>query len=270
MERKHLCETFYQLDIPVSIALVTDTHNHPADDVLYSLERNHPDIICIAGDFVYARLPKRRLKMKKSPYAMDLLKGCSKLAPVFVSIGNHEWMLNKRDMKMIRSAGVTLLDNEYVHYRHRKSDGVETELVIGGFSSSTHQAYRDYCAAQKGKSKRRYPYLRSKSPILIDSTPCTDWLDTFCSQKGYKILLCHHPEYYPRYLKDRDIDLILSGHAHGGQIRIFGQGLYAPGQGLFPRLTAGIVDGKLIISRGLSNNTRIPRVFNAEEIVYLK
>jgi predicted MPP superfamily phosphohydrolase len=81
--------------------------------------------------------------------------------------------------------------------------------------------------------------------------------------------LCHHPEYRDKYLKDRSIDLILSGHAHGGQIRLLGRGLYAPGQGIFPKYTSGI-HANMIISRGLSNTAGfIPRLFNPREIVYI-
>ena len=81
-----------------------------------------------------------------------------------------------------------------------------------------------------------------------------------------KILLCHHPEYYPAYLADLGMDLIVCGHAHGGQWRLFGRGIYAPGQGLFPRYTSGLHGGVCVISRGLSGCTRIPRIFNPPEI----
>ena len=81
-----------------------------------------------------------------------------------------------------------------------------------------------------------------------------------------KILLCHHPEYYPTVLADLGMDLIVCGHAHGGQWRFFGRGIYAPGQGLFPRYTAGLHGGHCIISRGISGCTHIPRIFNAPEI----
>ena len=100
------------------------------------------------------------------------------------------------------------------------------------------------------------------------------WLDDFERQPGYKILLCHHPEYVPRYLQNRCIDLIVSGHAHGGQWRYYSRrrqewrGIYAPGQGLLPKLTEGI-HGNHVISRGLSNNTPIPRLNNPPELVYI-
>ena len=89
-------------------------------------------------------------------------------------------------------------------------------------------------------------------------------------QDGYKILLSHHPEYYEPYIKELPIDLVLSGHAHGGQCRIFGQGLIAPGQGFFPKYTSGIYDERLIVSRGIGNQFIVPRVNNPREIIVIK
>ena len=98
--------------------------------------------------------------------------------------------------------------------------------------------------------------------------PDTSWLDDFCSVDAPKVLLCHHPEYYERYLKDRAIDLTVSGHAHGGQWRFFGRGVFAPGQGLFPKYTYGVHDGRFVISTGLKVSS-IPRFFNPPEVVLL-
>ena len=109
---------------------------------------------------------------------------------------------------------------------------------------------------------------QAKWVIVFDKVN-TSWLDEFEQQEGYKVLLCHHPEFYERFLRDRDIDLILAGHAHGGQIRLFGKGIYAYGQGWFPKYTSGIYDDKLIVSRGLANTSRIPRMFNPTELVYI-
>jgi predicted MPP superfamily phosphohydrolase len=114
---------------------------------------------------------------------------------------------------------------------------------------------------------------------------------------GYRILLCHHPEYRDRYLRklsaqsdgrgvpsagrndqaeNLDIDLILSGHAHGGQWRLYNPfkrqwiGVFAPGQGLWPRWTKGVYEGRLVVSAGLSNTVSVPRLFNPTEIVYIE
>ena len=95
-----------------------------------------------------------------------------------------------------------------------------------------------------------------------------DFLKSFDRVQGFKILLCHYPHYYPEILKDSSFDLIVSGHAHGGQWRLFGRGVYAPHQGLFPKYTSGIIDDRFIISRGAANNVSpIPRFFNPCEVM---
>ena len=106
---------------------------------------------------------------------------------------------------------------------------------------------------------------RSKIPDLA-------FLDRFEQEDGYRILLCHHPEMYRDYVAGRNIDLTLCGHAHGGQIQFSGRGLYAPGQGLFPKLTHGLHDGgKMLISPGMTNGAkpRVPRINNPCELIIL-
>lgn len=265
-----MIETSYTVPAcPVSAALVTDTHNRPADAILRSLENRKPELILIAGDFLYAAPPiaPGRLKMQESRNAVELLRGCASVAPTFVSIGNHDWMLNDKDLELISSLAVTLLDNRFVfvHIGDRT-------LCIGGLSSARFTAYQTWRQAQPVSFLYPEP---DRSVWAGKPEPTLGWLDNFERQAGYRILLCHHPEYVPRYLKNRRIDLILSGHAHGGQWRYYSplrrewRGLYAPGQGLLPKLTGGM-HGNLIISRGLSNNAPIPRLNNPPELVYLR
>ena len=265
-----MVETFYTLpSCPVSAALVTDTHNWPAAPVLESLEKCRPELILIAGDFLYAAPPADpgRLKMQESRNAAQLLRGCAAVAPTFVSVGNHDWMLNDDDLDLISSLGVTLLDNRFVFIRIGGR-----ALCIGGLSSARYTAYRNWRQTQP----LSFLYPEPDRTVWAGKPePETEWLDHFERQPGYRILLCHHPEYVPRYLSGRCVDLIVSGHAHGGQWRYYSpirqnwQGVYAPGQGLFPKLTGG-VHCNLVVSRGLSNNTRIPRLNNPPELVYLR
>ena len=89
----------------------------------------------------------------------------------------------------------------------------------------------------------------------------------------YKILIAHRPERIEDY-KQYSFDLVLSGHAHGGQVRIPGimNGLYAPHQGLFPKYAGGMYTHDNlthIVSRGLSVNSRLPRIFNPPELVII-
>lgn len=107
----------------------------------------------------------------------------------------------------------------------------------------------------------------------IKEPPDTEFLDRFEQEEEFRLLLCHHPEVYRDYVRGRDIDFTLCGHAHGGQIQIRGRGLYAPGQGLFPKLTHGLHDnGKMMISRGMTNGAkpRIPRINNPCELILLE
>ena len=85
------------------------------------------------------------------------------------------------------------------------------------------------------------------------------------------LVLAHRPELFPVYAQT-GADVVLSGHAHGGQVRVFGRGIYAPGQGMLPRYTAGsyrIGDSTLFVSRGLGNTIPVPRVLNAPELCVL-
>ena len=153
--------------------------------------------------------------------------------PTFVSMGNHEWKCKGNIRAEIEKTGARVLDNDFVPFG---------ELLVGGLSSG----------------------YEGKPP-----DPETTWLDSYCANEGFKLLLCHHPEYYRRHLRARDIDLTLAGHAHGGQWRFFGIPVFAPGQGILPRYTNGLYHGRLLVSRGLTNRTGIPRIFNPTQLILL-
>ncbi len=85
---------------------------------------------------------------------------------------------------------------------------------------------------------------------------------------GPRLALAHRPEFFARYAQ-AGLDLTFSGHAHGGQMRLGRQGLYAPGQGLLPRYTSGVYqrgEARMIVSRGLGNSVTLPRVFHRPHI----
>ena len=84
---------------------------------------------------------------------------------------------------------------------------------------------------------------------------------------GVKVLLCHKPEHYIKFMRGRALDLVVAGHAHGGQIRVAGRGVFSPGQGLFPRYTYGVVDGRMVISAGAGNPVHLPRWGNPCEVL---
>ncbi|MBO4217534.1 MAG: metallophosphoesterase [Clostridia bacterium] len=215
--------------IRAKLTVAADVHGFGFDAVLTAIAASKPDVILIPGD-----LTNRKNGVDCSP---DFLSEAAKIAPTFYSIGNHERKCGV-DKTAIGESGAVLLDDAYYEL-----DG----LVIGGLSSG-------FSASGQSSFKGTPP-------------PDVSWLAEFCGRRGYRILMSHHPEYYPAYLKDLDCDLIVSGHAHGGQWRFFGQGVFAPGQGIFPKYTSGIYDGKLIVSRGLCNHTSVPRIFNPTELI---
>ena len=214
-----------RIDRPLRLAVASDIHSSPFDDVLEEFGRC--DAVLIPGDLV----DRHR---RDNDNAMRFLETVPRIVPVFFSIGNHERKYRFREefLRKVADSGITLLDNESAGFH-----GVR----IGGLSSAA-------------------------------GAPDTGFLDRFEKEEGWRLLLCHHPEVYRDYVAGRDIDLTLCGHAHGGQIQIRGRGLYAPGQGLFPKLTHGLHDGgKMLISRGMTNGAkpRVPRINNPCELIIL-
>ena len=247
---------------PYTLALLSDIHNSTQCDVLMCLSSNSPDLITITGDILYAGGksrsiydydPKSGQHLRNAKNALAFLQEAIKISPVIFSAGNHELYLDDEDKALLSDIGVCFLEDEY----QRIGD-----LVFGGLSSP----YSIFAGTGVSHSKEEH---RRRWKMVYENVN-TEWLDNFEREDGYKILLCHHPEFYEPLLKDRKgIDLILSGHAHGGQIRLFGRGMFAYGQGFFPKYTSGMYDNKLIVSRGLSNTSRLPRIFNSTELVYV-
>ncbi len=230
---KHFQVSEYGLSAPIPeplrLALVADLHNMDAAAVAQAVKDAKVDATLILGD-LYESPPRR------SYYAFDqaiqLLESLSPL-PIFYVMGNHDYRLPDEMRGALDRCGVTLLHDTVVPFRG---------LTLGGIASAE---------------------------FVRGHVPNTEFLARFASCPGYKVLLCHHPEYYPRFIRDLDIDLTLSGHAHGGQWRFFGRGIYSPGQGLFPRYTGGVYENRLLVSRGLKISRPIPRLFNPRELAIL-
>lgn len=246
-------KTIYTLPVggfgrSLRFAVVSDLHGGDPEEVLRALQEESPDYILMPGDIF------EPLEGTPDPLifrnGLRLLREAQRIAPTFYSTGNHEdggfqswnpgWRIKVKEraysseaVEAIRACGVTLLLDSFV-----LKDGI----AFGGLCSGL---------------------------IRPASVPDMAWLEDFCRVEAPRVLLCHHPEYYKKYLKQLPIDLVVSGHAHGGQWRFFGRGVFAPGQGLFPKYTAGVHDGRLVISTGLKKAHRIPRFFNEPEVVFV-
>ncbi len=232
--------------VGLKIVVAADLHSRNGKKALCQIAELEPDMICAPGDIML----KTDLYSVREPFnekGMTFLKECRKIAPVYYSPGNHERGMTEENRKILADCGITFLDDEYVRYH---------SIKIGGLSSG----YKENVPKQK-------------------HTPAPDvsFIHRFASLDGFKLLLCHHPEYWRKYLSETTIDLTLSGHAHGGQWQIpfVHQGIFAPGQGLFPKYTGGVHENEsnsctLVISRGMANTLCIPRFFNPREIVFLE
>lgn len=233
-----IIRTDYNLDLELgTLAFCSDLHECKQDGVLAILRDAHPDIILIAGDVFERKDEKHRKHVwNDEKYMFQFFEEAVHLAPVYMSLGNHEEYITDEDRKKIRDAGVNLLDDSYVELESKGKN----RIFLGGVTSE-----------------------------VIHGQVDEEFLRKFEALPGKKLLLCHHPEYYERYLKDKKIDYIFSGHAHGGQFRIAGHGIFAPGQGFLPKYHHGIYDGRLIVSSGCANNTMIPRFGNPCEVVII-
>lgn len=237
-----MVETWYDFGnkYGITLAVLADIHSRRVCECIALLEQSKPDFILVPGDLVDGAAIERT--GNHNPFiknAINVLNQFAQIAPTYYSIGNHEKQFTEKELGELYKSNAVVLNNNYVN--------VKANLYIGGLSSGRN--YQDKNASQE-------PDIR--------------FIPEYEKMNGFKILLSHHPEYYEPFLKDRKIDLIISGHAHGGQVRIGNQGLYAPGQGFFPKYTSGIHDGKLIVSRGVAGTELFPRINNVPEMMFIK
>lgn len=253
---KYIIET-EKKGIDVRLAVVSDLHARPYNAVIDAVKRIGPDVILLPGDIVEIAAPYMD---KRNQNGLNFLKEIVSIAPVYYCYGNHELYYShakcgksKRPDPTLANAysqrivefGVHLINDCFEPCKNRRQETDAAPLYVGGL----------VCG-------------RDMDPDLSQKDPDLHFLKEYEKAKGYKILLCHYPHYYEKYLKNTAFDLILSGHAHGGQWRFFGRGIYAPHQGLFPKYTSGMHDGRHIISTGAVNNAKpIPRFFNSPEVL---
>lgn len=217
------------------IVQVSDLHDATFGEnqqrLVNKIQQEKPDMIVITGDII----DSNRYDLQNS---LDLIDQIVEITDVYYVTGNHEVATNDVDRikEQLTARGVRVLSNETLPIERDGETisltGIE-DLLMGDVSSD----------------------------MIVASNVPSD---------AFTVLLAHRPEDFQEYV-DARIDITLSGHAHGGQFRIpFVGGLVAPGQGYFPKFTAGIYEqdqSQLIVSRGLGNSIIPIRLFNLPEIV---
>ena len=224
---------------------ISDLHNKDFHGRLINkIKLINPDIIVITGDLI----DRRKINMK---VATEFIKEIVKIAPTYYVSGNHE-QLSEHYGKLkeeLYNLSVINMDNSYITIN---KEGSEIGLV--GIADP----------AIKANEKT---YLFENNSGYIKS--CLEYL---CqnSKTDFNILLSHRPEQFNAY-KEFNLNLVFSGHSHGGQIRIpFLGGILSPNQGFFPKYSEGMYkDGttSMVVSRGLGNSSFPFRIFNRPELV---
>lgn len=234
-----------KLTAEVRLAVVTDFHSSDnADDVVAMVASCAPDAVLLVGDMFdddTANRPTER--------TLSLMRQLSAQYPCYYVSGNHEAWTGEMDAlyQQTEEAGVTVL---------RMSSGV---LTVRGQRIALCGVPDPYEMVFSGA-----PDTEEQIRQAMENVDSAD----------FTVLLAHRPELLAKYAQF-PLDLVVSGHAHGGQVRIPGvlNGLYAPNQGWFPKLAGGAYtqDGTtLIVSRGLAVRTRLPRIFNRPEVVLVR
>ena len=226
------------------IAQVSDLHNKDFGEgygqLLTLLSEINPDIIVVTGDLIDSRQTDLDI-------ALEFAWQAGKIARVYYVSGNHEARVPEyEDLKIgLVKAGVVILENQKVQITREGES-----ITIMGIDDPSFQ--EDYLFGDSESVARQ---------AIEDLQNESD---------GYTILLSHRPELFDLYV-DTEMDLVFSGHAHGGQFRLpFIGGLVAPNQGFFPKYDAGLFSEgstNMIVSRGVGNSIIPIRFNNRPEIV---
>lgn len=220
-----------------TIAVLSDLHGHISEEnaarLLEALKAAHPVAILLPGDMVDSR-------ERYWPVAKALMEALPDIAPTYYSLGNHE--IGNLD----RGAALGWLEDLGIFVLRNSSAVLEvdgTPIILSGLDD-------------------RIGFASERSYILT--------MNRLRNASEYQILLSHRPEYASEYAA-AGFDLVVSGHAHGGQVRLPLVGpVLAPHQGFFPALAEGLHqfgDTQLVVSRGLGNKIPFPRLFNPREVV---
>ena len=229
------------------IVQISDLHNaefgENNEKLLLMLKQADADIIAITGDMIDSRNTDIDVAISFAQKAVNI-------APVYYVNGNHESRVLGEYEKLkqgLTDAGVTILENSSADI----TIGDETITLIGINDPTFCMEFVDDTMEQNIAHQ------------LVNVIPDND---------NYKVLLAHRPEYFDVYAGN--VDLILSGHAHGGQFRIpFIGGLVAPGQGFFPEYYEGShikENTEMIVSRGIGNSIIPFRINNKPEIIVVE
>ena len=232
---------------------VSDFHNKKFGKnhkrIIEKIKEINPDVVLIIGDTIDCHLPKPKI-------AYEFLELLTKISSAYLVSGNHEHVCGRYDefIKGYKKTGVNVIDDISIEIEKNNE-----KLKILGISDLTGDI-----------TANAFGYINNDTKSIFEEKIKN--VTSKYNKNEFGILLAHRPELIELYAK-YNIDLVLSGHAHGGQFRFLGiKGVIAPGQGFFPKYTSGLYKkGKtsMIVSRGLGNSVIPIRIFNRPELVVI-
>lgn len=243
-----------RIETPVRIVLITDLHScrygAHQKELIDAIDAQHPDLIMLDGDIFDDELPIDN--------TITVLEDLSARYTCFYVSGNHEYRRTDTGMLFdtLRDLNISIL--------HGSCETVsvgKTALNICGVADT--DGVLDF---ETGKEIKDAPNVPMEEQLKSATTEAKNGL--------YTVLLAHRPERIETYAQ-YGFDLVLSGHAHGGQVRIPGilNGLLSPGEHWFPKYAGGeshLESTTLIVSRGLAReSTLLPRIWNRPELVVI-
>lgn len=262
-QNRHLETTYYtykaeQLGADLEgyrIVQISDLHNvkfgKNNQKLVDRIRECEPDMIVLTGDLVDSN-------HTNVDRAVQFVDEIVKICPVYYVTGNHEYWLEKSEydelIDGLVSAGVVILDNQVVEISRGDAKFRLVGLDDRSLADGTLEALLSDESIRNNQAEQKEEIADNE-----DS-----------GEKELTVVLAHEPQYLARYA-GTGVDLVLSGHAHGGQFRLpFVGGIVAPDQGFLPEYTAGeyYMNGtEMIVSRGLGNSVIPVRLFNYPEIV---
>lgn len=259
-----------------SFVILADLHNNNFgmnnERLISKIEKLKPEFIVMAGDII-------NKGSKCSPSnALTLMEQLAANYKIFYAYGNHEQRLNglntNNDEDKIKQQAVSHAINNNTEQKHLFSSWTEyknklTKLgVIFLDNKSTFFIKNGEKLRITGVSIDKKFFEHTRKPAMEKG-----YLNTLIGNSkdaDYQILIAHNPVYFKEYI-GWGADLILSGHLHGGLVRLPGiGGMVSPQVSLFPKYDAGIFSEnghQMVVSRGLGSHSIMPRIFNAPEIV---
>jgi len=238
--------TIYNQNLPESfngyrIAHISDVHNSNTKNLIPLLIESKPKLIAITGDLIDSRNTNVEI-------ALEFIQEAIKIAPCYYVTGNHESRVNEYEelRNGLIELGVYVLENQKIEVLKEQD-----KITILGVNDPSFET----------------DYLFGDEESIL-----SNYLEQL-KDDNYTILLSHRPELFDTYV-EYNIDLVLSGHAHGGQFRLpFIGGLVAPNQGLFPQYDAGLFskdNTNMIVSKGIGNSIIPLRLNNRPEIIIIE